>query len=51
MAAVRLDGTVVVEGEEVGTLTGFTFVPSLNAGVGDSDERAMILSAARKGLP
>ncbi|MGB0207593.1 MAG: helicase-related protein [Candidatus Puniceispirillaceae bacterium] len=51
MAAVRLDGTVLVEGEEVGTLTGFTFVPSLNAGVGDSDERAMILSAARKGLP
>jgi len=51
MAAVRLDGTVLVEGEEVGTLTGFSFVPSLNAGVGDSDERAMILSAARKGLP
>ena len=51
MAAVRLDGTVLVEGEEVGTLTGFSFVPSLNAGVGDSDERTMILSAARKGLP
>ena len=51
MAAVRLDGTVLVEGEEVGMLTGFSFVPSLTETAHDSDEKAMILAAARKGLP
>lgn len=51
MAAVRLDGTVLVEGEEVGSLNGFTFIPNVSNSVADSDERAMILSAARKGLP
>ena len=51
MASVRLDGTVLVEGEEVGSLNGFTFVPSLSETGGDSEEKAMILAAARKGLP
>ena len=47
MASVKLDGTVLVEGEEVGTLTGFSFSPALN----ESEEKAVILSAARKALP
>ncbi len=47
LASVRLDGSVLVEGEEVGTLHGFTFIPTL----AESDEKAVILSAARKGLP
>ena len=47
MASVKLDGTVLVEGEEVGSLQGFTFTPSLS----DTDEKSVILSAARKGLP
>ena len=51
MAAVRLDGTVLVEGEEVGKLNGFTFIPNVGNQVSDSDERAVILAAARKGLP
>ena len=51
MASVRLDGTVLVEGEEVGLLDGFTFYPSLSEAGGDADEKAMILAAARKGLP
>ena len=51
MAAVKLDGTVLVEGEEVGSLTGFTFIPSLSDTGGDAEEKAMILAAARKGLP
>ena len=51
MASVRLDGTVLVEGEEVGCLDGFTFHPSLSETGGDADEKAMILAAARKGLP
>ena len=46
-ASVKLDGTVLVEGEEVGRLDGFTFTPDIS----DSDEKAMILAAARKGLP
>lgn len=51
MAAVRLDGTVLVEGEEVGSLNGFTFIPNVSSNGLESDERTMILSAARKGLP
>ncbi|MGB1546799.1 MAG: helicase-related protein, partial [Candidatus Puniceispirillaceae bacterium] len=51
IASVRLDGTVLVEGEEVGRLDGFTFHPSLSETGGDADEKAMILAAARKGLP
>lgn len=47
IAAVRLDGTVLVEGEEVGSLHGFCFVPSF----AENEEKAIILSAARKGLP
>ena len=51
IASVRLDGTVLVEGEEVGRLDGFAFHPSLSETGGDADEKAMILAAARKGLP
>ena len=47
LASVRLDGSVLVEGEEVGSLHGFSFVPSL----AESEEKAVILAAARKGLP
>ena len=47
MSSIKLDGTVLVEGEEVGTLLGFAFTPSLS----ESDEKAVILSAARKALP
>ncbi len=51
MASVRLDGTVLVEGEEVGRLDGFIFHPSLSETGEDVEEKAMILAAARKGLP
>ena len=51
IASVRLDGTVLVEGEEVGRLDGFAFHPSLSETGGNADEKAMILAAARKGLP
>ena len=51
MASVKLDGTVLVEGEEVGSLDGFTFLPSLSETGGDAEEKAMILAAARRGLP
>ena len=51
IASVRLDGSVLVEGEEVGRLDGFVFYPSLSETGGDADEKAMILAAARKGLP
>ena len=47
MASVKNDGTVLVEGEEVGVLEGFVFRPTLNEG----DEKATILAAARRGLP
>ncbi|MDB9915787.1 helicase-related protein, partial [Alphaproteobacteria bacterium] len=46
-AVVKLDGTVLVEGEQVGTLNGFDFVPTLSAG----ENAAPILTAARKTLP
>ena len=47
MASVKSDGTVLVEGEEVGVLEGFVFRPTLT----DGDEKATILAAARRGLP
>jgi len=47
MASVKSDGTVLVEGEEVGNLEGFVFRPTLSEG----DEKATILAAARRGLP
>jgi ATP-dependent RNA helicase SUPV3L1/SUV3 len=47
MASVKSDGTVLVEGEEVGILEGFVFRPTLSEG----DEKATILAAARRGLP
>ena len=46
-AVIRLDGTVFVEGEEVGTLNGFDFIPSLSQG----EKAGPILTAARKILP
>ena len=46
-AIVRIDGKVYVEGEEVGTLKGFDFIPTLS----DGENAAPILSAARKTLP
>ena len=46
-ASVKDDGTVLVEGEEVGQLTGFVFNPTL----ADGEEKATILAAARRGLP
>ena len=47
ISSVKIDGTVIVEGEEVGTLKGFTFQPSIS----ENEEKAMILAAARKALP
>ncbi len=47
IASVKDDGTVFVEGEEVGQLTGFIFHPTL----ADGEEKATILAAARRGLP
>jgi ATP-dependent RNA helicase SUPV3L1/SUV3 len=47
IASVKDDGTVLVEGEEVGRLDGFTFHPTL----ADGEDKAPILAAARRGLP
>ncbi|MDC1051242.1 helicase-related protein [bacterium] len=47
IASVKDDGTVLVEGEEVGRLDGFTFHPTLT----DGEDKAPILAAARRGLP
>jgi len=47
IASVKDDGTVLVEGEEVGRLDGFTFYPTL----ADGEDKAPILAAARRGLP
>ena len=47
IASVKDDGTVIVEGEEVGRLDGFTFHPIL----ADGEDKAPILAAARRGLP
>ena len=46
LCAVRTDGTVLVEGEEVGKLDGFMFTASLSEG----DIEKPIIAAARKGL-
>ncbi len=46
-AIIRLDGKVIVEGEEVGLLKGFEFIPTLSQG----EKAGPILSAARKILP
>ncbi len=46
VCAIRADGTVLVEGEEVGKLDGFTFTPSFSEG----DIEKPIIAAARKGL-
>ncbi len=46
-ALIRLDGKVIVEGQEVGLLKGFEFIPSLSEG----EKAGPILSAARKILP
>ena len=46
-AVIRIDGTVFVEGEKVGTLYGFDFIPSLSQG----EKAGPILTAARKILP
>ncbi len=46
-AIIRLDGKVFVEGEEVGILNGFDFIPSLSQG----EKAGPILTAARKILP
>jgi ATP-dependent RNA helicase SUPV3L1/SUV3 len=47
MSSIKSDGTVVVEGEEVGRLDGFVFTP--HADEGGSDDH--VLAAARKALP
>ena len=47
IASVKDDGMVLVEGEEVGQLDGFTFHPT----VADGEDKATILAAARRGLP
>ena len=47
IASVKDDGMVLVEGEEVGRLDGFTFHPTL----ADGEDKAPILAAARRGLP
>jgi ATP-dependent RNA helicase SUPV3L1/SUV3 len=47
IASVKDDGTVLVEGEDVGRLDGFTFYPTL----ADGEDKAPILAAARRGLP
>lgn len=47
MAAVTIDGSVLVEGHRVGHLEGFSFVPE----AGDSSETKPLLAAARRVLP
>ena len=47
MSSIKSDGTVIVEGEEVGRLDGFVFTPHVN----DGDDDAPVLAAARKALP
>ena len=47
MAVVKNDGTVLVEGEEVGVLDGFVFRPHEARGEGKST----LVAAARRGLP
>ncbi len=47
IASVKDDGMVLVEGEEVGQLNGFTFHPT----VAEGGDKAPIIAAARRGLP
>ena len=47
MASVKSDGTVLVEGEEVGVLDGFVFRPTLTEG----DEKSTILAARAAACP
>ncbi|MCE2516324.1 MAG: disulfide oxidoreductase [Alphaproteobacteria bacterium] len=47
MSSIKSDGTVIVEGEDVGQLDGFVFTPRLSGG----DEEGPVLAAARKALP
>ena len=47
MSSIKLDGTVSVEGEDVGRLDGFVFTPAIT----ESDEKGPVLAAARKVLP
>ncbi|CAI8430310.1 MAG: putative helicase HelY [SAR116 cluster bacterium MED-G04] len=47
MSSIRPDGTVTVEGEDVGQLDGFVFTPA----IAESDEKGPVLAAARKVLP
>ncbi len=47
MSSIKADGTVIVEGEDVGHLDGFVFTPRLTGG----DEEGPVLAAARKALP
>lgn len=47
MSSIKSDGTVIVEGEEVGRLDGFVFTPLVD----DGGDDAPVLAAARKALP
>ena len=47
IARVKDDGTVLVEGENVGQLNGFVFQPTVSEG----EKKSTILAAARRGLP
>ena len=47
MSSIKPDGTVSVEGEDVGHLDGFVFTPA----IAESDEKGPVLAAARKVLP
>ena len=47
MSSIKSDGTVIVEGEDVGHLDGFVFTPKISGG----DEEGPVLAAARKALP
>ena len=47
MSSIKSDGTVIVEGEDVGQLDGFVFTPRISGG----DEEGPVLAAARKALP
>ena len=40
MSSIKSDGTVIVEGEEVGRLDGFVFTPHVN----DGDDDAPVLA-------
>ncbi len=46
ISSVKIDGTVIVEGEEVGKLKGFIFQPVIS----ENEQKTMILTAARRAL-